>query len=51
MIAGAELKMTDIEQLLERARCGPLTVEDCKLIRAMVETVFYLSELAEDGPN
>ena len=48
MIAVAELKMTDIEQLLERARRGPLTEEDCKLIRAMVETLFYLSDLAED---
>jgi len=48
MIAVAELKMTDIEQLLERARRGPLTEEDCKLIRSVAETLFYLSELAED---
>ena len=48
MIAVAELKMTDIEQLLERARTGPLSEQDCKLIRSMVETLFYLSELAED---
>jgi len=48
MMAVAELKMTDIEQLLERARTGPLSEEDCKLIRSMVETLFYLSDLAED---
>ena len=48
MMAVAELKMTDIEQLLERARRGPLTEEDCKLIRSVAETLFYLSELAED---
>src|SRR5437867_6874802 len=48
MITVAELKMTDIEQLLERARRGPLREKDCQLIRSMMETLLYLSELAED---
>ena len=48
MTSVAEWNMADIEQLLARARTAPLSEEDYKILRAMAETLVYLSELAED---
>src|ERR1041385_9021923 len=44
-----ELPMTDVEQLIARAQSGPLSEADCRLIRSMMETLLYLSDLAEDN--
>src|SRR6266852_5409914 len=48
-MTAVELTMTDIEQLLARARTAALNDEDDKIIRAMAETLFYLRELAADN--
>jgi transposase len=49
MTGVTELTMTDIEQLLARARNAPINEDDDKIIRAMAETLFYLRELASDN--
>jgi hypothetical protein len=43
-----ELDMAEVERLLERARSGPLSEADCTMMRSSVDTLFYLSDLADN---
>src|SRR5438067_8094189 len=44
----AELSMDELKHILARARMEPLSEGDCQKLEALMETLLYLSELAED---
>ena len=43
-----ELKIDELEHMLARARVEPLSEEDCRKLKAIMETLIYVRELAED---
>jgi hypothetical protein len=45
---GLELNREELQRLLERAKKGPLSEPDYQKLKAVVETLGYLTELLED---
>lgn len=45
---GLELNREELERLLERAKKGPLSEPDYQTLKAVVETLGYLTQLLED---
>jgi len=47
-IERVDMNQEELDALLERARTGPLSEEDCAKLRGVIETLSYLTDLLED---
>lgn len=47
-IERVDMNQEELDALLERARIGPLSEEDCAKLRGVIETLSYLTDLLED---
>jgi transposase len=47
-IERVDMNQEELEALLERARTGPLSEEDCAKLKGVIETLSYLTDLLED---
>jgi transposase len=47
-IERVDMNQEELDALLERARIGPLSEEDCAKLKGVVETLSYLTDLLED---
>jgi len=47
-IERVDINQEELDALLERARIGPLSEEDCAKLRGVIETLSYLTDLLED---
>ena len=47
-IERVDMNQEELDALLERARTGPLSEEDCAKLKGVVETLSYLTDLLED---
>ena len=47
-IERVDMNQEELDALLERARTGPLSEEDCAKLKGVIETLSYLTDLLED---
>lgn len=47
-IERVDMNQEELDSLVERARTGPLSEEDCAKLKGIIETLSYLTDLVED---
>ncbi len=47
-IERVDMNQEELDALLERAKTGPLSEEDCAKLKGVIETLSYLTDLLED---